>query len=116
MDTKPAALEYARQMCLALRRDARKLPAFDYWKRLFEQELTTIRYEERLRMAQSQDWSDLGKYVREGLVIVPHRFLLDAAGFLFRLGFPGAQALFADSAYRSCGKVLRTITSTSGQG
>ena len=116
MDTKPAALEYARQMCLALCQGGRELPAYGYWKRLFEHELTIIRHQERLRMAHSQDWSDLGKYVRESFVIVPHRLLLDAVDLFFRLGFPGAHAFFANHAYRSCGKVLRTITSISGHG
>ena len=116
MNTKPAALEYVCQMCLALRPDAKGLRAFGYWKRLFERELTVTRERERQRMAYSHDWSALGQYVWEGFLIVPHRILLDIAGLLFRLRFPGAQALLTAPVYRSCGRVLSTITSISGQG
>lgn len=120
MDTKPAALEYARQMRLALCQEGGELPhcplTFGYWKRLFDRELAAARKQERLRMALSQDWSDLGKYVREGLMIAPHRILLDTAGLLLHLRFPGAHALFAPQIYRSCAKVLSTMTSISGQG
>ena len=113
MDTKPAALEYARQMRLALCQEGGKLPyrplTFGYWKRLFDRELATTRKQDRLRMALSQDWSDLGKYFGESLLILRHSIALDAAGLLCRLRCPGALRLFEPSV----AVILRTVYSVS---
>jgi hypothetical protein len=90
------ALEYARQMRLSLREEARsgRLRTFVHWKRLFDAELAKAREEERMRMALSQDWSGLGNYVADGLIITRHSIALDIAGLLSHLRFPGAFRLF----------------------
>jgi hypothetical protein len=58
-------------------------------------------------MAVSQEWSGLGKYVREGLVITRQEFLLDTAGLLFRLKIPGARTVFENA----IAAVLETVYS-----
>ncbi|HMJ61769.1 MAG TPA: hypothetical protein VK493_08395 [Bryobacteraceae bacterium] len=109
MDTKPAALEYARQMRLALCQQGGPLLhrplTFGYWKRRFDVELARARERERMRMALSQDWSGLGKYFGESLLILRHSIALDAAGILSRLRCPGALKLFEPSV----AVILRTV-------
>ncbi|HEY3936534.1 MAG TPA: hypothetical protein VGL97_03850 [Bryobacteraceae bacterium] len=58
-------------------------------------------------MAVSQEWSGLGTYVREGLVIARQEMLLDAAGMLFRLKIPGARIVFENA----IAAVLETVYS-----
>jgi hypothetical protein len=70
---------------------------FAHWKRLFDLELTAARERERMRMALSQDWSGLGKYLGESLLITRHSIALDAAALLSRLRWPGAAKLFETS-------------------
>jgi hypothetical protein len=83
-------------MRLCLRQEARsgRPRTFVHWKRLFDAELAKAREEERMRMAFSQDWSGLGKYVADGLVITRHSIALDIAGLLSHWQFPGAFRLF----------------------
>jgi hypothetical protein len=95
-----AALEYARQMRLSLHQQAgsaRDSRAFVHWKRLFDAELAGVREQERIRMALSRDWSDLGKYVEDNLLILRHSIALDTAGLLSRWWFAGAFLLFETS-------------------
>ncbi len=68
--------------------------AYRYWKHLFKTEIAMTRERERLRMAHSQDWSDLGAHVRKSILIAWHQTALDMAGVLFSLRLPGAQILF----------------------
>jgi hypothetical protein len=68
--------------------------SFAHWKRLFDVELARAREYERMRMALSQDWSGLDKYLGESLLILRHSIGLDAAGVLSRLRCPAALGLF----------------------
>jgi hypothetical protein len=70
---------------------------YSHWNRLLATEIAMARERERLRMAFSQEWSGLGKYVRESLLIARHGILLDMAGLLFRLRIPGARTLFENA-------------------
>ena len=103
MDTKPAhfaestgqrpelgrhvkdVLEYVRQMRLSICQEAgsaRSPRTFAHWKRLFDSELAGVRQQERIRMALSRDWSGLGKYVEDSLLIRQYSIALGAAGLL----------------------------------
>ena len=107
-----AALEYARQMRLSVQQQAgsaRDCRTFAHWKRRFDVELASARERERMRMALSQDWSGLGKYFRESLLILRHSIALDAAALLCRLRCPGALRLFE----RSVAVILQTVYSVS---
>ncbi len=73
------------------------LRTFAHWKRLFDVELARAREYQRMRMALSQDWSGLDKYLGEGLLILRHSIALDAAGILSRLQCPTALGLFESS-------------------
>jgi len=46
-----------------------------------------------MRMALSQDWSGLDKYLGESLRILPHSIALDAVGILSLLRCPAALGL-----------------------
>jgi hypothetical protein len=87
-------------MRLSLQQQAGSAPhsrTFAHWKRQFDVELASARERERMRMALSQDWSGLGEYFRESLLILRHSIALDAAGLLCRLRCPGALRLFEPS-------------------
>jgi hypothetical protein len=70
---------------------------FSHWKRLFYMELANTREYERMRMALSQDWSGLDKYLGESLLILRHSIALDAVGILSLLRCPAALGLFESS-------------------
>ena len=61
-----------------------------------------------MRMAVSQDWSGLGKYLGESLLILRHSLSLDAAGVLSRLRCPAALGLFDPSV----AVILQTVYSS----
>lgn len=106
-----AAFEYARQMRLSLYAEAGSAPhsrTFAHWKRLFDAELARAREYERMRMALSRDWSGLGKYLGESLLILRHSIALDAAGILSRLRRPAALASFE----RSVAVILQIVYSS----
>ena len=94
------SFEYVRQMRLSICQEAgsaRSPRTFAHWKRLFESELARVREQERIRMALSRDWSGLGKYVEDSLLIRRYSIALGAAGLLSLLRFPGAFRLFETS-------------------
>jgi hypothetical protein len=106
-----AAFEYARQMRLSLHPQAGSAPhsrTFAHWKRLFDVELARAREYDRMRMALSQDWSGLGKYLGESFLILRHSLALDAAGVLSRLRCPAALGLFNPSV----AVILQTVYSS----
>jgi hypothetical protein len=106
-----AAFEYARQMRLSLHPPAGSAPharTFAHWKRLFDVELARAREYERVRMALSQDWSGLDRYLGESLLILRHSIALDAAGILSLLRCPAALALFESSV----AVILQTVYSS----
>jgi hypothetical protein len=70
-------------------------------------EVAKAREQQRLRMAFSQEWSGLGEYVREALLIARQAILLDMAGLLFRLRMPGARTLFENA----IAAILKTVYS-----
>jgi hypothetical protein len=87
-------------MRLSLHPQAGSVPhsrTFAHWKRLFDVELARTREYERMRMALSQDWSGLGKYLGESLLILRHSIALDAVGILSLLRCPPALGLFESS-------------------
>lgn len=95
-----ATLEYAGQMRLSLHEEtgsARRPGTFVHWKRLFAAELAAVREQERLRMALSRDWSGLGRYVEDSLLITRHSIVLNTAGLLSHWRFPVASRLFETS-------------------
>lgn len=101
-------LEYVRQMRLFICQEAgsaRSPRTFAYWKRLFEAELARVRQQERMRMALSRDWSGLGRYVEDSLLIRQYSIALGTAGLLSLLRFPGACRLFETSV----AVMLRTV-------
>lgn len=89
-----AATEYARQMRRSLECHSR---TFSYWKRLFDLELARARGQQRVRMALSGDWSGLGNHIEESLLIKRYSIVLDVAGLLSRLRWPGSSKLFETS-------------------
>jgi hypothetical protein len=106
-----AAFEYVRQMRLSLSPPDGLAPhsrPFAHWKQQFYVELAKIREYERMRMALSRDWSGLGKYLEEGLLIGRHSIALDAAGILSRLRCSGALRLFESSV----AVILQTVYSS----
>src|SRR5262249_11693181 len=95
-----AALEYAYKMRSLLQPPAtgrRCHRTYGHWKRLFERELLDARKQERLRMAHSQDWSGLGKYVEESFLIARHRLVLLTIPLLIHLRYPDVRKLFEAS-------------------
>lgn len=64
---------------------------------LFELELQLTRRLRRRAMAESQDWSGFRSYVVESVLLWKPRLMLRVAGYLFRLGIPGARD-FVDAA------------------
>jgi hypothetical protein len=95
-----AAFEYARQMRLSLDPQAGSAPhsrTFAHWKGLFDVELARAREYERMRMALSQDWSGLDKYLGESLLILRHSIALEAAVILSLLRCQAALGLFESS-------------------
>jgi hypothetical protein len=56
-------------------------------------------------MALSRDWSGLGRYVEDSLLIRQYSIALWTAGLLSLLGFPGAFRLFETSV----SMILKTV-------
>lgn len=56
-------------------------------------------------MAYSQDWSALGKYVRQSFSITRCLFLLETACLLFRLRLPGARKIFQKACLQANGRI-----------
>ncbi len=56
-------------------------------------------------MAYSQDWSALGKYMRESFAIARCLFLLETACLLFRLRLPGAKTIFQKACLQANGRI-----------
>jgi hypothetical protein len=77
-------------------------------KRLFRMEISNARRQERLRMAQSRDWSGLGEYVRASTFITCHQVLLDTSGVFAILSIPKGRALFE----RATAAILRAAYAT----
>lgn len=122
-----AAFEYSCRMRAIFHAGAPQTAssaAYRHWKRLFRREISKARRQQRLRMAHSRDWSGLGEYVRTSALIVRQQLMLDLAGLLagLRIGkgcrlFERAVSAILQATYGpGYAMVLRTITSTSGQG
>ena len=63
-----------------------------------------------MRMALSQDWSGLDKYLGESLRILPHSIALDAVGILSLLRCPAAPGLLSPRSRSSCRPCIRVLT------
>jgi hypothetical protein len=78
---------------------AGRLKRYRRYRHLFELEIRLARECQLNAMALNRDWSEMERYMSDGMVTIKASWTLWFAGVLFRLRFPGALGLCDGAAF-----------------